>query len=85
MAGKYSPLENYLRALPASQWEVTMNFYQIERILNDKLPSSAHQYQAWWANQQKGSHVEAQAWLDAGWKVDSVNFNSKWVRFRRAK
>jgi hypothetical protein len=85
MAGKYTPLEHYLRDLPASQREVTMSFYQIERILNDRLPSSAHQYQAWWANQKKGTHVEAQAWLDAGWKVDTVNFNQKWVRFRREK
>ena len=47
MPGKYTPLENYLRSLPISQREVTMNFYQIERVLNAKLPASAHQYQAW--------------------------------------
>jgi hypothetical protein len=84
MAGKYSPLENYLRSLPTSQREVTMSFYQIERILNDKLPASAHQHQAWWVNQKKkGTHVESQAWMDAGWKVDTVNFDQKWVRFLR--
>jgi hypothetical protein len=85
MPGKYTPLENYLRGLPISQREVTLNFYQIERILKNKLPASAHQHQAWWANEKKGSHVEAHAWLDASWKVDTVNFNSKWVLFKRAK
>ena len=40
MAGKYTPLENYLRDLPDSQREVTLSFEQIERILNDKLPPS---------------------------------------------
>jgi hypothetical protein len=84
MTGKYTPLEYYLRALPVNQGEVTVTFEQIERILNDTLPSSAHKYQAWWANQKEGSHVEAQAWLAAGWRVDSVNFTRKWVRFVRA-
>ena len=86
MAGKYTPLEHYLRGLPESQREVTLPYAQIERILNDKLPPSAHKHQAWWANQVKtGTHVESQAWMDAGWKVDSVNFNQKWVRFHRGR
>ena len=42
MAGKYTPLENYLRDLPDSQREITLGFEQIERILNDKLPPSAY-------------------------------------------
>ena len=83
MAGKYTPLEHYLRDLPVTQKEVTLSFEQIERILNDKLPSSAYQYQAWWANQKEGSHVEAFAWMDAGWLVGTVNFTEKRVRFAR--
>lgn len=85
MAGKYTPLEHYLTALQTSQQDITLSFDQIERILIDKLPPSAFKYQAWWGNQKKGSHVEAHAWMDAGWKVDTVNFNEKWVRFRRGK
>ena len=85
MAGKYTPLEHYLAALPASQQEVTVSFVQIERILNDRLPPSAHKYQAWWANQPKGSHVEAHAWLNAGWLVESFNLGERWVRFRRGR
>lgn len=85
MAGKYTPLEQFLAALPASQQEVTLSFAQIERILNDKLPPSAHKYLAWWANQAKGSHVEAQAWLNAGWLVESFNLREQWVRLRRAR
>jgi hypothetical protein len=83
MTGKYTPLEQYLTALHASQQDVTLAFEQVERILNDKLPPSAYQYQAWWANQKEGSHVEAFAWVDAGWLVDAVNFAEKWVRFIR--
>jgi hypothetical protein len=83
MAGKYRPLEHYLRDLPANQREVTLSFEQIERILNDKLPPSAYQYQAWWANQRTGTHVEAYAWMNAGWKVETVNLSEKWVRLIR--
>ena len=83
MAGKYSPLEHYLHDLPASQKEVRLSFEQIERILNDKLPASAYEYQAWWANEKEGNHVNARAWADAGWKVDEVNFKGKWARFVR--
>ena len=84
MAGKYTPLENYLRDLPESQREVTLGFEQIERILNDKLPPSAYRYQAWWDNEKEGNHVNARSWLKAGWKVDEVNFKEKWVKLVRA-
>jgi len=84
MAGKYTPLENYLRDLPESQREVTLRFEQIERILNDKLPSSAYEYQAWWANEKEGNHVNARSWANAGWKVESLDFNAKRVKLVRA-
>jgi hypothetical protein len=70
MAGKYTPLENYLRALPEGQREVTLGFEQIEEILNTKLPSSAYEYRQWWENEKEGNHVNARAWANAGWKVD---------------
>jgi hypothetical protein len=84
MAGKYTPLENYLRDLPESQREVTLGFEQIERILNDKLPSSAYEYQAWWAIEKEGNHVNARSWSKAGWKVVSLDFKEKWVKLVRA-
>ena len=37
MAGKYTPIENYLRDLPKGQREVTLRLEQIEEILNSKL------------------------------------------------
>jgi len=82
MAGKYTPLENYLRDLPESQREVTLGFEQIERILNDKLPSSAYE-QSWWANEKEGNHVNARSWSNAGWKVESLDVNKKWVKLVR--
>ena len=85
MSGKYTPLEKYFTTLPASQQDVTLSFEQIERILNYNLPSSAERYQAWGNNELVGSHVQAHAWIDAGWHKDTVNFTQKWVRFQRMK
>ena len=84
MASKYTPLENFLRDLPATQKEVTLAFEQIERILNAKLPSSAYEDRRWWDNEKEGNHVNARAWANAGWKVESLDVNKKWVKLIRA-
>jgi hypothetical protein len=85
VAGKYAPLENYLRDLPANQKEVTLSFEQIETIINAKLPSSAYEYPQWWEKEKEGNHVNARAWANAGWKVEEVNFQKKWVKLVRAR
>ncbi|HET6597666.1 MAG TPA: hypothetical protein VFG81_18725 [Anaerolineales bacterium] len=82
MAGKYTPLENYLRDLPESQHEVTLGFEQIEQILNSKLPSSANE-QSWWEHETEGNHRNTRAWANAGWKVESVDFHRKLARLVR--
>jgi hypothetical protein len=83
MAGKYTPLEQYLRDLPPDQTEVTLSFEQIERIISAKLPPSAYEYQQWWDREKEGNHVNARAWASAGWKVQSVDFNRKQARLVR--
>jgi hypothetical protein len=84
MAGKYIPLESYLRGLPESQKEVTLRFEQIERILNGKLPSSAYEDRRWWDHEKEGNHVSARSWANAGWKIESLDVKKKWVKFVRA-
>jgi hypothetical protein len=83
MTGKYNPLEKYLRDLPENQRKVTLSFEEIERIINTKLPPSAYGYQQWWENEKEGNHVNARAWANAGWKVESVDFNRKRVNLVR--
>ncbi len=85
MVGKYTPLEKHLASLPSDKRDVTLSFEYIEQIINDKLPASATKHRAWWSNEKDGVHVSAHAWMGAGWKVDTVNFNQKWVRFLRGK
>ena len=82
MPGKYSPLEEYLRKLPASQIEVRLTFAQIESIIKSKLPASA-QEQSWWDHATEGNHVNTRAWSNAGWHVGTVNLRGRWVRFVR--
>jgi hypothetical protein len=80
---KYTPLESFLRDLPAYQKEVVLSFEQIERIINAKLPPSAYEYHQWWENEKEGNHVNGRAWANAGWKVGSVDFNRKQARLVR--
>ena len=84
MTGKYTPLEHYLRDLPANQQEVTLRFEQIEKILNDKLPSSAYEDRRWWDHETEGNHVNKRAWSNAGWKVVSLDVNKKRVTLVRS-
>jgi len=83
MAGKYTPLENYLRGLPANKKEVTLSFEQIERILNSKLPASAYEDRRWWDHETEGNHVNKRSWANAGWRVESVDFKKKQARLVR--
>lgn len=66
---KYDPLKEYLK-----KYQINLSFQMIEKIIGEKLPSSAYKFRAWWAN---GGHLQANAWLDAGWKVCKVNLGKE--------
>jgi len=85
MAGKYTPLEKYLRDLPANQKEVALSFEQIEKILNAKLPASAHEDQRWWDHETEGNHVNKRAWANAGWEIQSIDVSRKQARLVRVR
>lgn len=85
MTGKYRRLENYLSNLPENQSEVTLGFEQIEGILDDKLPSSAYEDQRWWEHETEGNHRNTRSWSNAGWRIESLDVNAKWVKFVRAR
>lgn len=83
MAGKYTPLEKYLRNLPAAQSEVTLGFDQIEGILNGKLPASAYEDHRWWQYKTEGNHRNTRSWANAGWEIQSLDVLAKQVKFFR--
>jgi hypothetical protein len=78
---KYTPLGRHLAEQPSR--EIRLAFSEIERLLGDSLPASAHNHRAWWANERSGPHPQAHAWMDAGWRVDSVNLATQQVTFVR--
>jgi hypothetical protein len=85
MAGKYTPLEKYLTDLQESSREITLTFEQIEKILAFKLPPSAYEDRRWWDHETEGNHVNKRAWANAGWKVESLDVNAKWVKLVRIR
>jgi hypothetical protein len=63
-----------------------MSFADIEALIGTALPKSARTYPAWWGNQVNATAaVQSHAWMDAGFRVDGFDFDSGWVRFRRAR
>lgn len=84
VTGKYAPLYKWFKNQPREQNAVELSFDQIERIIHDKLPRSAFKHDAWWRDKSaKTSHVQAFAWLEAGWLVRHLNLRSKRVTFVR--
>ncbi len=83
MAGRYAPLEKYLRDLPESQREIMLRFEQIESILNAKLPSSAYEDRRWWEKEKEANHVSPRSWANAGWRVESLDICEERVSFVR--
>ena len=75
------PLEKYLKELPESTHEITLTFEQIENILAFKLPASAYEDRRWWDHETEANHVNKRAWANAGWKVESLDVNARWVKF----
>lgn len=78
---KYDALTTWLAKQDRT---VTLSFADIERIIGDSLPASAHTHRPWWGNQvsNTGSR-QCRAWLDAGWEIEAVDQDAKIVTFRK--
>lgn len=77
---KYSPLRRWLESR-AGRLEVTVSFADLELVLGQSLPPSAYAHRAWWSNEM-GGHIQAAAWIDAGFVVDSADLEARSVSFR---
>ncbi|MBN9390806.1 MAG: hypothetical protein J0I20_22435 [Chloroflexi bacterium] len=83
--GKYYPLQLWFESIVPDKTRVSLTFSKIEEIINDALPSSARQYTVWWTDKSPGTtHVNAYAWLETGWVVESLSLKSETVTFHRA-
>lgn len=77
---KYQPLLEFLR--DNNQPEVILTFAEIEALLNDTLPDSARSKRAWWSNRRQGAW-QAEAWMEAGYRVEDIDFEQQRVTFRQ--
>ncbi len=77
--GKYESLRRYLNE--QRQERVTLSFDDVADIIGDTLPPSARKFAQWWENDPK--HVEAQAWLSAGYQSACISLISENVTFIR--
>ncbi len=78
--GKYDPLTSFLERQNAEY--ITMKFNEIEDIISEKLPRSAHIHRAWWANEDNPSR-QSYSWLSTGYKTVDVEPALELVRFER--
>ncbi|MBB36612.1 MAG: hypothetical protein CME88_10640 [Hirschia sp.] len=78
---KYTPIETKLSELWRNEFRAS--FAEIESFIDAPLPASARTHREWWANETGGSHVQARAWMNAGWNVSAVDLAKEWVIFRR--
>ena len=79
---RYALLATYLQNRPSSLDRLNLRFDEIERIVRAPLPASARTHRGWWANNAVNTS-RMQRWLDAGWRVASVNMAEQVATFER--
>src|ERR1035441_1564649 len=69
----YDPLRDFLASQVGES--VNLSFSQVETILGRVLPQSAHDQDWWWANEETDTtrHVQCESWLNAGWRMSTVD------------
>ncbi|HFE66862.1 MAG TPA: hypothetical protein ENJ93_06330, partial [Chloroflexi bacterium] len=77
---KYYPLYSYLKQSDLD--ELTLSLTEIEKIIENDLPPSAHKRRGWWSNRSEGA-VQANAWMDAGYHVTEIDLTAGQITFRK--
>ena len=62
---KYEPLLKYLAGQSAKR--LTLEMQEIEQILGEQLPASAHRHVVWWSNGTTHHHPQCRAWMENGY------------------
>lgn len=78
---KYRFLADYL--YNSGKDSIRLTFAEIEDILKIKLPNSAHNHRAFWANTT--SHSIALSWLNVGYQTVEVNIDDKYIVFEKQR
>lgn len=78
---KYRFLADYLHE--SGEDSIRLSFEQIEQILKTKLPGSAYNHRAFWANTT--SHSIALSWLNVGYQTVEVNIPQRYIVFEKQR
>lgn len=78
LGNKYQALNLYLRQ--QHEDTVTLTFAAIEAMVGAPLPPSARTQRAWWSNRSRGA-VQAVAWMNAGYHVQTIDLAGEQVTF----
>ena len=82
---KYEPLKNWLLKQPGPRVTVSFDDIEDEDRIGVKLPPSAREHRSWWGNEVTADSRQCRAWLDVGWRVDSVDLSRETVIFVRVR
>ena len=85
MVAKYEPLTALLDRQPANRYMIQMSFRRFEEVIGEPLPPGARRDRTWWGNTANRRRVQAHAWLNAGWRVEAVDFTRDQVTFVRGR
>lgn len=77
---RYYPLFEHLKRAGDA---ITLRFAEIEALIGAALPASARAAKAWWSNRDSGT--QAAAWMQAGYRVVTVDLAGEQVSFRKHK
>lgn len=75
---KYATLRAFLSK--RSEARISMSFKEVAAAAKVKLPASAFRYPQWWQNDPE-HHVQAKAWIEAGYKTENVDIDAQRVEF----
>ncbi len=76
---KYAPLMIYLDE--SGKEEITLSYEEIEKIIGDKLPNTAHRKSEWWSNNDK-THSQSSSWSDVGYKTTGIRLGES-ITFKK--
>ena len=54
---------------------------EIEKIIGDKLPNTAHRKSEWWSNNDK-THSQSSSWSDVGYKTTGIRLGES-ITFKK--
>jgi CBS domain-containing protein len=83
--GELTSLQTWLAAQAqriSPGYDIQRSFQEIEALIGSELPFAAREHSSWWKN-DPFERPQAKAWMQQGWRVESVDFAAQTVNFRR--